>query len=93
MGSPRHCDLPRQPQDHQPFLHATLDWDVHDDRFIVYQGTFATWVPPAPDLLRPPPPPPCLLCFHVHEVNAVAQLAIALGAHALQTVPPIVLRP
>ena len=81
-----------RPQDHLPFLHATMGWERHDHRFVVDGGTVATWGPPTADLPRQPPSP-WLVRFHVDDLDAATQRAVALGAHALQTEPGTLLDP
>lgn len=71
-----------RPQDSQPFLHATLGWDLRDRRFVIDGRAVATWAPPAADLPRQPPSP-WLVRFHVHDVDASTRRAVALGGHAL----------
>lgn len=81
-----------RPQDHLPFLHAALGWEQHDDAFTVDGRTVATWSPPTASPPRQAPSP-WFVRFHVADIDAAIQHAVALGAQALQSEPGTLLDP
>jgi len=81
-----------RPQDHEPFLHATLGWELQGQRFVVDGLTSATLAPPVTGLPRQPPSP-WLVRFHVDDVEAASRRAVTLGAHPLPTEPGTLLDP